>query len=85
MLLDGTLLRAVVDTSSPDTLILPRGNGGRGRASVAIAGTNFGSVDVRFANVQRARVGNRLLSKFLITIDYGKRQVGLWRDPRIAL
>jgi hypothetical protein len=82
---DGALLRAVVDTSSPDTLVLPRGDGGRGHANVAIAGTNFGSVDVRFANVQRARVGNRLLSKFLITIDYGKHEVGLWRDPRIAM
>ena len=82
---DGTLVRAVVDTSSPDTLLLPRGETGRGRASIAIAGTNFGSVDVRFANVQRARIGNRLLSKFLITIDYGKHQVGIWRDPRIAM
>jgi hypothetical protein len=82
---DGTLLRAVVDTANPDTLTLPRAEAGRGHAAVAIAGTSFGNVDVRFANVQRPRVGNRLLSKFLITIDYGKHQVGLWRDPRIAL
>lgn len=82
---DGSLVRAIVDTSSPDTLILPRAREGRGRANVAIAGTNFGSVDVRFADVERPRLGNRLLSKFLITIDYGKRQVGIWRDPRIAL
>lgn len=82
---DGTLLRAIVDTASPDTLLLPRAGNGRGLASVAIAGTNFGSVDVRFANVDRPRVGNRLLSKFLVTIDYGKRQVGLWRDPRIRM
>jgi hypothetical protein len=33
--------------------------------------------------VARARVGNRLLSHYLVTIDYGRRMVGLWRDPRI--
>jgi hypothetical protein len=82
---DGTAVRAIVDTANPDTLILPRTEPGRGRANVSIAGTSFGNVDVRYANVQHARLGNRLLSKFLITIDYGKRQVGLWRDPRIAL
>jgi len=48
-----------------------------------IAGTDFGNVDVKFANVAQPRIGNRLLSKFLISIDYGKREVGLWRDPRI--
>ena len=82
---DGAVLRAVVDTANPDTLILPRGQAGRGHAAVTLAGTSFGNVDVRYANVDRARLGNRLLSKFLITIDYGKHQVGLWRDPRIAL
>jgi hypothetical protein len=82
---DGNVVRAIVDTSNPDTLILPRATGGRGHAQVSIAGTNFGNVDVRYANVSRPRLGNRLLSKFLVTIDYGKHQVGLWRDPRIAL
>jgi hypothetical protein len=50
---------------------------------VSIAGTDFGPTDVRYANVAHPRVGNRLLSRFLVSIDYGKRIVGLWRDPRI--
>lgn len=78
----GKKMNAIVDTSSPDTLVLP-GADARGNVSVQIAGTDFGTVDVRYANVAHARVGNRLLSRFLITIDYGKRVVGLWRDPRI--
>jgi hypothetical protein len=82
---DGGRVAAIVDTANPDTLILPRPDSGRGHAHVAIAGTDFGSVDVRYANVTRARLGNRLLSKFLITIDYGRHEVGLWRDPRIPL
>jgi len=83
---NGRDVSAVVDTSLPDTLILPSASpGGRGSARVAIAGSDFGNVDVRFATTPRARIGNRLLSRFLITIDYGKHQVGLWRDPRIPL
>jgi hypothetical protein len=83
---NGRDISAIVDTAIPDTLILPAGTrSGRGKARVTIAGTPLGEVDVRFAATPRARIGNRLLSKFLVTIDYGKRQVGLWRDPRIAL
>ena len=81
---NGQPVIAVVDTASPDTLILP-GQPGRATARVSIAGTDLGTVDVTHAKIARARVGNRLLSKFLITIDYGKEQIGLWRDPRIPL
>jgi hypothetical protein len=84
---DGLNIAAVVDTSSPDTMVLPsHASGratGRGSAKIAIAGADFGAVDVRYAKVDRPRIGNRLLSKFLVTIDYGRQQVGLWRDPRI--
>jgi hypothetical protein len=81
---NGEDIPAIVDTSSPDTLVLPRRTGkDRGRARVAIAGSDFGEIDIGLAETTRARVGNRLLSKFLVTIDYGKRQVGLWRDSRI--
>jgi hypothetical protein len=81
---DGKQIEAVVDTASPDTLILPRGNvaAGRTHARVQLAGTEFGNIDIQLANVAEAHVGNRILSKFLITIDYGKHEVGLWRDPR---
>jgi hypothetical protein len=81
---DGKQVDAVVDTASPDTLILPRGStaGGRTHARVQLAGTDFGDIDLLLADVAEPRVGNRILSKFLVTIDYGKHEVGLWRDPR---
>ena len=81
---NGQRLAAVVDTSSPDTLVIP-GDHRRATVSVVVAGTDFGATDVQFANVARARIGNRLLSRFLVSIDYGRRVVGLWRDPRIPL
>jgi hypothetical protein len=82
---DGVDVAAIVDTTSPDTLVLRRPSGGRGTARVRIAKTDFGVIDVRYANVSQARVGNRVLSQFLVTIDYGKRVVGLWHDPRILI
>ena len=85
--IDGRSVSAVVDTSSPDTIILPRADAthARGVAHVALAGVDFGNIDVRYADVAQPRIGNRILSKFLISIDYGKRIVGLWRDPRIPM
>jgi hypothetical protein len=87
VLIDGRSVAAVVDTASPDTIILPRGNdkAERRNAHVQVANTDFGMIDIRLANVSIARIGNRILSRFLVTIDYGKRRVGLWRDPRISL
>ncbi len=87
VIIDGRSTPVIVDTASPDTLVLPRSGatGDRRAARVQIAGTDFGSVDVRLADVSAPRVGNRLLSRFLVSIDYGRRQVGLWRDPRTAL
>jgi len=82
---NGRDVAAIVDTTSPDTLVLPRATHGRGTANVRIGRTDFGTIDVQYANVTRARVCNRLLSRYLVTIDYGRRLVGLWRDPRIPL
>jgi hypothetical protein len=84
---DGRTVPAVADTASPDTLVLPRGTAAAGRRTVhvVVAGTDFGNVDVLFTDVAQARAGNRLLSKFFVAIDYGRKQVGLWRDPRTAL
>lgn len=84
---DGRPITAIVDTALPDTLLLPRAGaaGDRRTAHVIIAGADFGTVDVAMADVTRARIGNRLLSRFLVTIDYGRQQVGLWRDPRTAV
>lgn len=81
----GKQVRAIVDTALPDTLILPSERVSRGKVQVSVAGTNFGLVDVRWGGPTEARIGNRLLSRFLVTIDYGRREVGLWRDPRIPL
>lgn len=79
---DGRDVAAIVDTTSPDTIVLPRTERGRGTAHVQIGDTDFGTIDVGYANVAQARVGNRLLARFMVTIDYGKRMVGLWHDPR---
>jgi hypothetical protein len=81
---DGRTIPVVVDTTSPDTLTLRSAGttAGRRSAHVQIAGTDFGNVDVQYADVTAPRVGNRLLSRFLVSIDYGRRMVGLWRDPR---
>ena len=80
---DGRRVSAIVDTTSPDTLTLPGANASRRRAHVTVAGAAFPDVDIRTANTDRARIGNRLLSKFLVAIDYRNHVVGLWRDPRI--
>jgi hypothetical protein len=83
VIVNGREIAAIVDTTSPDTLVLP-GPDQRGMATVTVADADFGTIDVQYANVTRARVGNRVLSRFLVTIDYGRKVVGLWRDPRIA-
>ena len=85
--IDGRDTPVVVDTALPDTIVLPRGAAPAGRrvARVIIAGTDFGNVDIALGDVSSPRVGNRVLSKFLVSIDYGRREVGLWRDPRIGL
>lgn len=82
---DGRRVPAIVDTTSPDTLVLPARVPRRAPARVRIADVDFGVVDVRYADVSTARIGNRLLSRFLVSIDYRRRIVGLWRDPRIPL
>ena len=82
---DGKYVPAIVDTALPDTLVLPRAKPGRGTARVNVAGTDFGAIDVGYANIGMVRIGNRLLSRFLLSIDYGQHVIGLWRDPRIPL
>ena len=85
IVVDGKTISAIVDTTSPDTLVLPRGAGAarRAKASVTVADTNFETIDIAYGDIAAPRVGNRVLSKFLVTIDYGRREVGLWRDPRM--
>ena len=90
VVVDGRTMNAIVDTSSPDTLVLPVPQhratgqpGNRATVNIRIADVNFGAVDVRYANVSHARIGNRLLQRFFVSIDYGRRLVGLWNDPRV--
>jgi hypothetical protein len=87
VVVDGKRISAIVDTTSPDTLVLPRGAAPahRAKARLTVADTNFGTIDIAYGDVAVPRVGNRVLSKFLVTIDYGRREVGLWRDPRTPL
>jgi hypothetical protein len=81
----GRPVDAIVDTTSPDTLVLPRNGAPASRttARVSIAGSDLGDVSIRYDDVSAPRVGNRVLSKFLVSIDYGRKTVSLWRDPRI--
>jgi len=86
--IDGKTVSAIVDTTSPDTLVIPRTTAAtseRRTAHIQIGDTDFGNVDIRTADVALPRIGNRLLSHFLVSIDYGRHEVGLWRDPRVAL
>lgn len=83
----GRRTTGIVDTASPETLVVPRSlvfaKGDRAAVDVELGGERFFGVDVRVADVREVRIGNRLLSKFLIWIDYKNHRVGLWRDPRI--
>lgn len=81
--LNGTERRAILDTALSDTLVLPRSQGeGRTTTRVQVAEHDLGMVDIGFAETEQIRIGNRLLSKFLIKIDYRNQAIALWRDPR---
>lgn len=80
---NGQTIPAIVDTTIPDTLILPSRfapalPAGRHPVDVALAGRSWQDIDVLVADVETARIGNRLLHHFLIVIDYPRRQVALW-------
>jgi hypothetical protein len=77
---DGVLHRAIIDTTLPDSLILParQWSGSRGNATLAIGDDRF-VIDIASGPVQEARVGNRILSRYLVTIDYPNRRSYLWR------
>ncbi|MFA6956563.1 MAG: retropepsin-like aspartic protease [Thermoanaerobaculia bacterium] len=80
---------AIVDTALPDTAVIPReflgsATGDRGRVDLRVAGVRFHDVDVSITPVVTPRLGNRVLSRFVVTIDYAREKVGLWPDPRTA-
>jgi hypothetical protein len=75
--------QAVLDTAVPDTILLPlryaRGaKGSRAHVDLEIGGVRFSNVDARVADVAEPRIGNRILSRFLVTIDYSSGAVSLW-------
>lgn len=83
--IDGAETSALVDTANPDTVLLPsRRYGPEGRRTIAlrIGETSFDAVDARVASVDEVRLGNRILANFLVTVDYPRREVSLWRDLR---
>lgn len=82
---DGRTMQAIVDTSLPDTLVLPRGSrpASRTNANVELAGRSFEQIDLAWTDTSTPRIGNRLLSRFLVIINYDRSWVGLWPDPRI--
>jgi len=76
---DGHSFEAVVDTSSPDTLVLPGRSRRRTTGAVTVCGDAWGRLDYQEANVTSARIGNRLLARYLLTIDYSKRKTYIWK------
>lgn len=87
--IDGAPARIVVDTSLPDTLVLPARfahNAPRGNVSLTIGRWRLGSIDVRYADVSEPHAGTRLLARFLVSIDYGRGVIGLWPySPDLSL
>ncbi|HEY0593688.1 MAG TPA: hypothetical protein VGF40_18095 [Thermoanaerobaculia bacterium] len=80
--IDGAEVTALVDTASPEAIVLPArtwGAEGRRTVTLRIGKTSFEEVDALVAPVGEARLGNRLLAHFLVTVDYPRGEVSLWR------
>ncbi len=77
---EGKAVRALLDTTIPDTIILPGAESSRKITSVEVAGRNFPRLNGRVAPVSEARLGTGILSSFLVTIDYRNGKIAL--SPR---
>lgn len=89
VVINGRATWAIVDTALPDTAVIPgefldSATGGRGSVSLQVAGIRFDDLDVAVTPVVAPRLGNRVLSRFVVTIDYARERIGLWPDPRTA-
>ena len=75
----GKSMRALLDTTLPDTLIVPS-EGPRARTveKVAVAGYALGPIEIARAPIPQARIGNRLLARFMVTINDRSRIVTMW-------
>jgi hypothetical protein len=78
---DGQEYLALVDSASPDGVTLPGEEEARRDGMVKVGGASFQEV-VRYAPIDQARIGNRVLARFLVSIDYRRATVALWPDPR---
>jgi hypothetical protein len=87
--INGRAAWAIVDTALPDTAVIPpdfldSGTGNRRAVDLKVAGVRFDGLDVSITPVVTPRLGNRVLSRFVVTIDYAREKIGLWPDPRTA-
>lgn len=83
--IDGRETTALVDTASPEAVVLPArtwGAEGRRTVSLRVGGTTFPDADALVAPVGEVRLGNRVLAHFLVTVDYPRHEVSLWRHGR---
>ncbi|HUP64014.1 MAG TPA: hypothetical protein VM557_01875 [Thermoanaerobaculia bacterium] len=83
--INGEQTLAIVDSANPDTLLLPSsrfGPVGRRLVNLGIGETSFVNVDARVEDIPEVRLGIRILSYFLVTIDYPRQTVNLWPDAR---
>lgn len=88
--IDGREFAALIDTANPDTIHVPATwmerdenlIGSRATASVSIGEIDLGRQDFLLVERGPVRLGNRILSRFLVAIDYPARTVALWdRSP----
>jgi len=87
--INGREVWAIVDSALPDTAVIPgeflaAAEGDRGTVDLQVAGVRFDDLDVSITPVVTPRLGNRVLSRFVVTIDYARETIGLWPDPRTA-
>jgi hypothetical protein len=78
---DGTPFRGIIDTTNPDTILLPQsvfGPAGRRQVTLRVGGFDLGSTDARVGPVSDIRIGNRILEKFFVSIDYARGEISLW-------
>ncbi|MHB0969664.1 MAG: hypothetical protein ACYC7A_07685 [Thermoanaerobaculia bacterium] len=85
LLVDRVPMRAVVDTSYPGGLVLPVSASTSLDSSSAVIELNGirTEVPVQRAEVPGPRIGNALLRRYLVMIDFRKRLVALWPDARL--
>jgi hypothetical protein len=52
------------------------------RSAIHVDGSSLGEYDIDTAEVSITRVGNTILARYLVGIDFERRLVLLWEDPR---